>query len=84
MKRSELEAYAARFWAFRLDCAGVKPSLSSLLLRLPLGSSVSSAMPLSTELFGKSVSCCEGGEGDVVGMGVNPVPWPIVSNALKS
>lgn len=61
-------AYAARFCALRLDCAGVRFSFSSLLPRLPsCGSSLSasSAMPLSTEPLGSIENCCPGGEAEL-------------------
>ena len=81
-ERSLSVTYAARFCAFLLDCAGVKLSFSSLLLLLPCGiSSMSSAIPLSIEPFGSMDSCCAGGDAEVAGSGVRPVPVP--SDASK-
>ena len=78
-------SYAALFWALRLDCAGVKPSLSSLLLLLLMGSSVYSASSSPIEAIGGSVACCAAGEADVADVWVNPVLCPMeVSNAVKS
>lgn len=58
--------YAARFCAFRLLWAGVRPdSFSSLLLRVRLArlSSISPPMPLSTLPTGRGV-CAAAGSGE--------------------
>src|SRR4051812_43678929 len=55
--RKKSKTYAARFWALRLLCAGVRLSFSSLLLRvrLPRPSSNSAPMPESTLPTGMGV-----------------------------
>ena len=78
-----MHAYAARFCALRLDCAGVRFSFSSLLPRLscdmsPKSFSMSNAIPLSTLPLGKSESCCAGGDDDVepAGLLAKEPLWP--------
>ena len=69
-------AYAARFCALRRDCAGVRVSFSSLLLRRPWWSlSISKPMALSAELLDIiDIDACAGGDEDAVERGASPAP----------
>jgi hypothetical protein len=67
-EREPCVTHAALFCAFRLDCAGVKSSLSTLFDRLSCPASASSksrAMPPSKESLGSSERCCAIGDDEL-------------------
>jgi hypothetical protein len=67
-ERESYATHAALFCAFRLDCAGVKSSLSTLFDRLSCPASASSksrAMPPSKDSLGISERCCAIGDDEL-------------------
>jgi hypothetical protein len=77
-ERKSYSTHAALFCAFRLDCAGVKSSLSTLfdLLSCPASaSSKSRAMPPSKDSLGSSERCCAMGD-DELELFANPDALP--------